>query len=147
MNRRSLRLGSLALVILVIIGCRTSAPRVDSAAVATVPISELLTHPRQFKGKRIAVVGYYCSGFELSALYENPEDRTKFVEDWPDVAKPFRGLWISGYVRPGCEHDVHFVEEGRVKAVGTFEVPKLGAGHCNAWPAELTNLEILRAVP
>jgi hypothetical protein len=54
----------------------TSLLAADKAtnAVPKVAITNLLAHMKEFRGKRVEVTGYYTSGVEWMALYQNQED-------------------------------------------------------------------------
>ena len=111
-------------------------------AVPKVAITNLLTHMKEYRGKRVEVTGYFRSGPELLALYQNLDD-----------AKSFRNaeaLWIGPFVKPGHEKTVNFVKEGHVRIVGVFDYnvhdPELGVGHMNRWPAHLVALEVFEEI-
>lgn len=111
-------------------------------AVPKVAITNLLAHMKEYRGKRVEVTGFYKSGFELSALYENQEDAKQFRDE--------RALWIMPLVKPGHETQVKFVKEGTVRVVGVFDYnarqPELGVGHLNGWPAQIVALELFEEI-
>jgi hypothetical protein len=110
--------------------------------VPRVAISNLLTHMKDYRGKRVEVTGYYKSGFELSALYQNQDDARSL--------RDAQALWIMPFMKPDHEKQVKFVKEGTVRIVGVFDYnvrqPELGVGHLGQWPAQLVALEVFEEI-
>lgn len=80
-----------------------------------VEINTVLSDPGAFQGRFISVVGYYCSGFEISGLFSDPN-----CEATPDV-----GLWLSG-VSPLYQAPGH-----KVTVVGRYDGSE--RGHMAQW--------------
>ena len=127
---------------LLLAACSLPAAETNTNTVPKVAITNLLTHMKDYRGKRVEVKGYYKSGFELSALYQNQEDAKSF--------RDARALWIMPFVKPGHEKKVKFVKEGTVRIVGVFDYnvrqPDLGVGHLNGWPAQIVALELFEEI-
>src|SRR5580765_3416751 len=89
--------------LLLLSGCSLPAAETTTNAVSKVAITNLLSHMKEYWGKRVEATGYYKSGFELSALYQNQDDAGSF--------RNAKGLWIQPFVKPGHEKQVKFVKE------------------------------------
>jgi hypothetical protein len=122
---------SLRLIIFVLlaIACEQSfgAVETNSLPVPRVAITNLLASKTEYDGKRVEVRGYYFQAFETSRLSSEPGDH--------------RGssLWIHPF-RYGAK--VNRLNGKWVRIVGVFHHRKSGCGHMNAYPAELTDLEL-----
>ena len=129
-------------VCLLFSACWLPAAETKTNAVPEVAITNLLTHMKDYRGQRVEVTGYYKSGRELSALYQNEDDAKNFRDK--------QALCILPFVKSGHEKQVKFVKEGRVRIVGVFDYnvwqPELGVGHNNAWPAQIVALEIFEEI-
>jgi len=132
----------LLLPLILVFGLSVRAAESTTNAIPKVAITNLLAHMKEYRGKRVEVVGHYRSAFELSALYQSQDDAKSFRNE--------RALWIMPFVKPGHEKSVRFVKEGVVRIVGTFDYnvrqPELGVGHLNGWRAQLVALEVFEEI-
>ena len=71
-----------------------------------ITVAELAAQPNNYDGKRVAVIGYYSSGMEESALYNSTSTQ-------PENAFAIR-------VNPGWRSTVYRAANRYVRAVGTF---------------------------
>jgi hypothetical protein len=105
-----------------------------------VSIKELISRPRDFHGKYVRVMGFYCGEFEGTALYQTLDDWGWDRYDkgiWVNVLPPFRYDRLF-YERPEIFNDQHVLAEGRFNAEQR--------GHMGLWPASLdvTHMKILK---
>jgi hypothetical protein len=112
-------------------------------AAPKVALANLLSHMKDYAGKRVEVTGYYRVGFEMSALYQSQEDAASFQDS--------KALWIHLFkIKRGQERNVKPADKKVVRIIGVFEYnrkqPDLGVGHLNRWPAEIVEVELLEEV-
>ena len=93
-----------------------------------VTLSQLLTSPARYDGKRVRLTCYYHNEFEYSGLTETKDDATK-----DDVFK--RCIWLSGRSTFARESDIHWTDDGHVTVEGTFLSGP--SGHFGAYPGEI----------
>jgi hypothetical protein len=109
---------------------RTKVPAVtetegDRIAPRLVSLRELISHPSEYDGKRVSVVGFYHSEFEGSELRSNEKsDNAENV--WCET--------ISSFARKGTA----FEQDRWARIDGTFL--KGPAGHFGMWPGEITRI-------
>lgn len=59
-------------------------------------LSQIAANPRNYDGKYVSVIGYYCSGWEESGLYPKPNcDHPRSDGVWLSGAENFRGVAAS----------------------------------------------------
>src|SRR4051794_6141062 len=60
---------------------------VCTAATRDIPLADILGRPREFNGKRVAVIGYYVAGTETSCLFTTRDAAKRF-----DIT---RSVWVE----------------------------------------------------
>jgi hypothetical protein len=109
---------------------------VDGGATFT-SIVRLLTHPDQYEGKEVEIIGYYRSGQELSAVFLHSEDaRSGNTQSaiWLDFSQCATNGLVDAKMK-----------RGTVMVIGTFHhEPKQGVGHMGVWPAELKKIRFFQ---
>jgi hypothetical protein len=113
----------------------------ETNSTPKVTIAELLKNKELWKGKRIEVSGFYVTGFEISALYENEHD-AKSVRDE-------KGLWVDYYDEVASDKSkLRWVERGFIRIIGTFDFrADSGSGYLNQWPARVRRIELVEPIP
>lgn len=87
-----------------------------------VSMYELLTHPYRYDGKKVQIMGYYFSGFEMSAIFADLPA--------PDKDLNFRdAVWLEGSTSALGQNG------SAVTVVGTFHAGP--SGHLGQYPGEL----------
>jgi len=116
----------LVTVCLSLSGCSSTPHSSTADGFIKTSLFRVLAHPDEYNGKHIALIGYYHSEFEESALYLTKDDAT---------ARNYEnGLWIGGTAKGADTNRVHWVKEGFVRVVGTFNYRvEHGAGHMDLW--------------
>lgn len=84
-----------------------------------VKVADVLASPELYSGKFLSLEGYYCDGFELSALYDAAGCHIP----------PRGGLWLEG-ISPFYQHNGN-----KVVVTGIFD--RRLRGHLDQWPAGL----------
>lgn len=97
----------------------SEACALPSGVPTRVTVNEAAANPVQFSGKFLSLEGYYCEGFEMSALFETADCQSQ-----ADT-----GLWLQG-VSPFYQHN------GK-KVTVTGILDRQMHGHLNQWPAGL----------
>ena len=102
-----------------------------------IPLAKLLSRPRQFNGKRVAVTGYYLAETETSCLFTTREAAKHF-----DVA---RSVWVEFRTSPVLDS----IAGRRARLVGTFHYdPTARAGilrtYGNLWSVALLDVTEFR---
>lgn len=127
------------LVFMILSGCSSkldepvvAADALNSAACQlpagpplTVEIRDAIANPAAFDGRLVSLDGYYCAGFEMSALYDTPDCETR----------PESGLWLGGT-------PPFYASEGRrVIVTGIFD-SRL-QGHLEKWLAGISTAKLM----
>jgi hypothetical protein len=91
-----------------------------------ITVAELAARPNDYEGKRVAVIGYYSSAMEESALYNSTstERQNAFA------------IWI----KPGWNASVYRAANGYVRAVGIFH----RRANDSLYPGELSDITFFR---
>src|SRR6266540_2235606 len=76
-------------------------------------VQHLLANPADFNGKRIAITGYYMTGFEHCALYSDGKVANTF--------NPAKSIWIDLTTAKLGPSSQQSVRHGYVRVVGTFQ--------------------------
>ncbi|MEZ5465588.1 MAG: hypothetical protein R3F22_10275 [Lysobacteraceae bacterium] len=95
------------------------------AVVEPIDVSmvQLLANPERYNGKPVSVIGYYNSGFELSALYLSKLDSDN------DVNR--NSVWVEGL-------GAYSADDGYAYVSGIFS--QKVTGHLNGWSAGICNV-------
>lgn len=80
----------------------------STATPRDIPLTEVLSKPDHFNGKRVAVTGYYVAGTEESCLFTTREAARRF-----DIG---RSVWVEFHSPPVVDSISH----RRARVVGTF---------------------------
>ena len=80
----------------------------STAIARDIPLTEVLSRPDHFNGKRVAVTGYYVAGNEESCLFTTREAARRF-----DFG---RSVWVEFHSPPVLDSITH----RRARLVGTF---------------------------
>ena len=113
----------------------------ETNAVSKVSITELLRSKKEWKGKKVEIYGFFVSGVEVRALYEN-EAESNGTND-------HKGLWIDFPTQAAIKTGkVKWVQRGFARVRGTFDFrPGEGCGHLGQWPAKLRDVELVEPGP
>jgi len=79
-----------------------------TAAARDIPLADILGRPREFNGKRVAVIGYYVAGTETSCLFTTRDAAKRF-----DIT---RSVWVEFHTPPVLD----FIAGRQARLVGTF---------------------------
>jgi hypothetical protein len=91
-----------------------------------ITVAELAARPNHYDGKRVAVIGYYSSAMEESAMYNStsPQPENAFA------------IWVS----PGWRSRVYRCANRYVRAVGIFH----HRPNNTLYPGELSDITFFR---
>ena len=125
MRPRTHRVHSPVLLLLLLASTAAAAP-------PELTVSQLLTRPRQFNGRRVAVTGYYYADFETSCVSSSVA-----AAKHPDLAT---SVWVEFHGAP----DLTRMAGRHVRFVGTFHLTSQaktkemrGYGSYGIWEAAL----------
>jgi hypothetical protein len=110
----------LALLLLVTVGCTADREPGD------ITVRELAARPNDYEGKRVAVIGYYSSAMEESAMYDS-------TSTGPENA-------FAIWVRPGWRSWLCQAANRYVRAVGIFH----HRPHDPVYSGELSDITFFR---
>lgn len=115
-----------------------------------ISIEKLLQNPKNYNGLVLTVVGYYIDEFENRSLWSSKNDKNKSNYN--------RSLWLvyskdmKALDKNNKPTDLSFLFKKLVSVTGTFRFKPdtingkiYGHGHMNIWPAELTEITIIKA--
>ena len=125
--------GSAALAICVLIlfqACRptekASAPPPSASGLQSVPLAELIAHPKKYHGKRVRVVGFCHLEFEGNGLYIQGADYFHHVTK--------HAVWLDVEESP----EVLLLNNDYVRVDGTFDGERLG--HLSMFSGSLSDI-------
>lgn len=91
----------------------------------TIKIRDAIANSAAFDGRLVSLDGYYCAGFEMSALYETPDCE----------ARPESGLWLGGA-------SPFYASKGR-RVIVTGILDSRLRGHLEKWPAGICTAKLV----
>lgn len=99
----------------------------DLTPARRISLSDLLSHPRRFDGRRVRVTGYYHVEFEESGLYTSRATYARHDNK--------RAIWLGETSTFAAPDNSGHPNDSFITVDGTFDAGP--GGHMGAWPGEL----------